>query len=392
MPMILSSPPRRAARPLVASLAAITALIPGSAIADPPSPLYGLAWEETFSGSQVDASRWNFRTDVKALSAQLAANATVDNGQLSLLMKQQAVSGKNYTGSGVITKQLFGYGYYEVRAKMTTNQGWHNSFWMMIGDGTDTFAAGRYLEIDVAEIDTQNPNSVPSGLQIWNGQPGSGAIIAGPRCSTYSPGVSTAAAYHTYGADWREGAIDFYFDGFKYCTIAYSTTTYRQDPVNIWLTALAYRAPVTVGGTPQYYDNVRFFKRDQYVMNGRYGYSESGAGWLDSTLTGFGLLPQRYSCTAGAKATFAPGFNQTGNYRVFIWKAVNPNSDTQAQVRVQAASGATTTTINFATGTSGWVDLGQHSFNTGTSNPAIGVTNTVQSGCQRAGAVKFVRV
>jgi hypothetical protein len=127
-------------------------------------------------------------------------------------------------------------------------------------------------------------------------------------------------------------------------------------------------------------------------MNGRYGYSENGTGWLDSTLTGFGLMPQRYSCTAGAKAIFAPGFNQSGDYHVYIWKTVNANADTQAEVRVQAASGNTTTTINFATGTSGWVDLGTHSFNAGTTNPAIGVTNTVHAGCQRAGAVKFVRV
>ncbi len=394
MKRIFSSFVRRpVSRRSLAALLATAALIPATMVsAAPPSPLYGLAWEETFSGTSVDTTRWNFRTDVKALSAQLAANATIANGQLSLLMKQEAVSGKQYTGAGVISKQLFGYGYYEVQAKTTTNQGWHNSFWMMAGNGSDTFAAGRYLEIDQSEIDTQSPSSVPSGLQIWNGQAGAGANIGAPRCATYSPGFSTTGALHTYGADWREGAVDFYLDGVKYCTVAYSTTTYRQDPVNIWLTALAYKTPVTVGGTPQIYDTVRFYKRDQYVMNGRYGYSESGTGWQDSTLTGFGLLPQRYSCTAGATATFAPGFNQSGNYRVYIWKLVNPNADSQAEIAVHAPAGTTTTYVNFTSGTSGWVDLGQYNFNTGTTNPAVSVTYTVHAGCQRAGAVKFVRV
>ena len=382
---------RRVARHLL--MATATGLLfPTGAYADPPTTQYGLAWEETFSGSTVDTSRWNFRTDVKALSAQLAANDVIDSGQLSLLMKQQAVSGKQYTGGGVVSKQLFGYGYFEVRAKNTTNTGWHNSFWMMAGDGTDTYAAGRYLEIDQAEIETADHTHVPSGLQIWNGQAGSGANIGGPRCTTYAPGVDLTAAYHTYGADWREGAIDFYLDGVKYCTIAYSTTTYRQDPVNIWLTAIAYQTPVSVGGTPQYYDTVRFYKKDQYIMNGRYGYSETGSGWADSTLAGFGLMPQRYSCTAGAKAIFAPGFNQAGTYHVYIWKTVNANADTAGEVTVNDSAGATTTTINFTTGTSGWVDLGTHSFNVGETNPAIGVTNTVHSGCQRAGAAKFVRV
>ena len=382
---------RRLLRSVLATATAAALLAPTAGLTSPPTAQYGLAFEETFSGTSVDTSRWNFRTDVKALSAQLAANAVIDNNQLSLLMKQQNVSGKAYTGAGVVSKQAFGYGYFEVRAKNTTNTGWHNSFWMMAGDGHDTFAAGRYLEIDQAEIETADQTHVPSGLQIWNGQAGTGANIGGPRCATYSPGVNLTAAYHTYGADWREGAIDFYLDGVKYCTIPYSTTQYRQDPINIWLTAIAYRTPVSVGGTPQYYDTVRFYKKDQYVTNGRYGYSESGSGWQDSTLAGFGLMPQRYSCIPGDTAIFAPGFNQTGNYHVYIWKTVHANADTQAEVKVKAASGTTTTTMNFTTGTSGWVDLGTHSFSIGSTNPEIGVTNTIHAGCQRAGAVKFVR-
>ena len=382
---------RRLLRPLLVAGTAAAVLAPTAGLTSPPTTQYGLAWEETFSGTSIDTSRWNFRTDVKALSAQLAANAVIDNGQLSLLMKQENVSGKAYTGAGVISKQAFGYGYFEVRAKNTTNTGWHNSFWMMAGDGHDTFAAGRYLEIDQVEIETADQTHVPSGLQIWNGQAGSGANIGGPRCATYAPGVNLTAAYHTYGADWREGAIDFYFDDVKYCTIPYSTTQYRQDPINIWLTAIAYRTPVSVGGTPQYYDTARFYKKDQYIMNGRYGYGESGSGWQASTLAGFGLMPQRYSCIPGDTATFAPGFNQAGNYHVYIWKTVNANADTQAEVKVKAASGTTTTTMNFTTGTSGWVDLGTHSFSIGGTNPEIGVTNTVHAGCQRAGAVKFVR-
>lgn len=69
-------------------------LAPSAAAATAPSSWYGLAWEEDFNGSSVDTSRWNFRTDVKALLVQLAANAVIDNGQLGLLMKQQSVSGK----------------------------------------------------------------------------------------------------------------------------------------------------------------------------------------------------------------------------------------------------------------------------------------------------------
>src|ERR1700761_9642121 len=52
---------RRVARPLLMATAAGLLLSTG-AYADPPTAQYGLAWEETFSGSSVDTSRWNFRT------------------------------------------------------------------------------------------------------------------------------------------------------------------------------------------------------------------------------------------------------------------------------------------------------------------------------------------
>ena len=142
-----------------------------------------------------------------------------------------------------------------------------------------------------------------------------------------------------------------------------------------------------MGGTPQLYDNVRYYKRNQYVYNGEYGYSESGAGWADSSLAGFGLMPQRYTCSAGASSRYAPYFRQAGDYRVYIWKTAHPNADAAATVTI--ASGSTTArTVDFASGSSGWVDLGLYYFNTGTSGS---VTNRVNSGCQRAGAVKFIR-
>ncbi len=360
----------------------------GPAHAQPPSSLYSVAWEETFSGSSVDTSRWNFRTDVKRLSSQVAANAVISNGQLSLLMKQQSDRGMAYTGAGIVSKQAFGYGYYEVVARTSSNQGWHNSFWMMFGDGSSTFAAGRHLEIDSFEIDTQSPSTISVGTIRWDGQPGT-TPLGSDRCPQPSPTFNSSAAFHTYGANWYEGAIDFYIDNVKHCTTPYSATQYRQDPVNIWLTAIAYLAPVTVGGSPQLFDNVRYYKRNQYVQNGQFGYSESGAGWQDSSLQGFGLIPQRYNCTAGTSSRYAPFFRQAGNYNVYIWKTASSNADSAATVAITTGGATTRRTVDFRTGSSGWIDLGQFNFAAGESGS---VQNIVGSGCQRAGAVKFIRV
>ena len=355
-----------------------------TAHATPPTSQYGLAFQETFSGTSVDTSKWSFRTDSKAYSTQVPANATVANGQLSLLMKQETVNGKDYTGAGIISKQVFGYGYYEVQAQTTGNNGWHNSFWMMRAEGTLASGDHRFLEIDSFEINTQTPYSINSGMNLWNGT----THLSYMPCSNPTPSFNSASAFHTYGVDWSENGVDYYADNVKYCHIDYSPTTHRQDPVNILLTAIAYSTPITVGGSPQLFDNVRFYKRDQYIINGYYGYSEAGSGWADSSLAGFGLIPARFSCTAGASATFAPGFNQAGNYHVYIWKTVNSNADTAANIKVTTGGSDTFKSVNFTTGTSGWVDLGTYSFASGNSGS---VTNTVVSGCQRASAVKFVR-
>ena len=226
--------------------------------------LYGLAFEETFGAGSVDIAKWSFRTDSKAYNTQVPANATIADGQLSLLMKQETVNGKPYAGAGVISNQVFGYGYYEVQAQTSSNNGWHNSFWMMRAESSLTSGDYRFLEIDSFEINTQPPYSISSGINTWNGT----SHVSDTRCANPSPSFNSSAAFHTYGADWSEAGIDFYADNIKYCHIDYSPTSNRQDPVNILLTAIAYSTPITVGGTARLYDNVRFYKRDQYVING----------------------------------------------------------------------------------------------------------------------------
>lgn len=364
----------------VALLAAVSAQM---VEAQPPSAQYGLAWEDKFSGTAVDTSKWSFRTDSKKLSTQLPANVQVRDNQLSLLMKKEDAKGKAYTGGGVISRQLFGYGYYEVTARTTSNKGWHNSFWMMAGDGGDTYGPGHYLEIDQFEINTQHPNIVTSGLIFWNGKPGPEPIKM-DRCEDVTF-FDSSAEFHTYGADWREGAVDFYVDGTKYCTRAYPIDVYRQDPVRIWLTAIAYEAPVTVGGTEQLYRNVRFYRRDAYVFAGHEGYSETGKGWQVKDDGGFGLMPQRQTCSAGTTARFEPEITQSGRYRISIWN--DPSVSGTAELTLAGPGGSKTPLPSPGT-TKGWSDLGVHSFTQGKS---VTLDLRSKNGCVSASAVKFIR-
>src|SRR3954453_3174150 len=77
---------------------------------------YRLKWSDSFDGASLDASKWMFRTDVKADSSQRAENVAVENGSLVIRLKKEDDRGKNYTGGGVISREKFRYGYYEARA------------------------------------------------------------------------------------------------------------------------------------------------------------------------------------------------------------------------------------------------------------------------------------
>lgn len=304
------------------------------------------------------------------------------------------VQGKNYTGAGLVTKHQFGYGYYEVQAKNTNNKGWHNSFWMMAGNGESTMHAGKFLEIDSAEIDTSSRKVIPSGIQIWSGTKGyfdtPFAHLGSKRCYNNNTKIDLTKNFHTYGVNWREGFIDFYFDNIKYCQVEYKTSKYRQDPVNIWLTAIGYdKNDISVNGSPQYYDNLKFYKKDQYVYSGRWGYSEVGRGWMDSKLPGFGRMPQRTTCSIGETARYGPGFLQSGRYKVSIWKTKGKTQ--KVRVTVNSSSGSSVKNLDFSAGASRWVELGVFTFAASKANPNIGVSSTLLAGCQRASAVKFVR-
>jgi hypothetical protein len=67
----------------------------------------------------------------------------------------------------------------------------------------------------------------------------------------------------------------------------------------------------------------------------------------------------------------------------------NADADPAARLTIQHLGGSTTKTINFATGSTGWVDLGSYPFAVGAGGS---LTNTNSgAGCTRTSMVKFVR-
>jgi beta-glucanase (GH16 family) len=353
--------------------------------ADAPTG-YTLKWSDEFNGTSVDTSLWNYRTDVKALSAQRPQNVTEGGGIMSINLKKESYGGKSYTGGGLVSKQAFRYGYYEVKAKTNAGAGWHNSFWAMKGDGSTTFGTDRSTELDGFEIGSDANTKNANTIHRWNADGTDSPISSG----TYDMGFNASAAYHVYGMEWTETNFKFYIDGILKSTLSYPSTSHNHDLINIWLTSIAYMSPVddTLLPASLDFDYVRFYEKDVYIDNGETGYSESGT-WLDSALLGYSLSSSRYSAGSGAYAKWTPNILSAGNYHVYIYKIFYSTSDTNAQISI-VHNGTTepTQSVNYASGSSGWVDLGSYYFAAGTGGY---VKNTRSNSNARADMVKFIK-
>jgi len=52
---------------------------------------YTLSWSDEFNGTELDASKWDYRTDSKMASTQLPQNVSVSDGTLKLALGASAI-------------------------------------------------------------------------------------------------------------------------------------------------------------------------------------------------------------------------------------------------------------------------------------------------------------
>ena len=216
---------------------ALISLIAGFAIAACAEPPEGhkLAWSDEFNGATLDLSKWNYRLDSRLMSVQKKENVSVSNGVLRLELKKEPAGKLNFTAGGVISKQLFKYGYYEARFKCPPTKGWHTSFWMMrYGGAGGKSKSDAVQELDVCENDSIDPRSYSVNLHRHNPKPHKG--FGAKRVKT--PDLS--ADFHVWGCEFTEKEIKYYFDGKLVQTI--DATQISHGEQNVWLT--------TVGGDP----------------------------------------------------------------------------------------------------------------------------------------------
>lgn len=217
--------------PLLLFLAQTTSLGANNYGYDGPmaAPASAPSFADEFNGRAVDRRVWRFDTERNAVgwhnnerqyySRAREKNARVEAGNLVIEAHRETLSperfsdwGKQaYTSARLVSRKPYGYGFYEVRAKLPCGRGMWPAIWMLPSSGKWPDAG----EIDIMEMVGWDPN-------VIHGTVHSGAF--NHRLSTQRGArrtVPTACtAFHRYQFDWRPDSLTIGIDGRAHFRVA----------------------------------------------------------------------------------------------------------------------------------------------------------------------------
>src|SRR5258708_31872650 len=154
----------------------LSALIAAATVLAGTFATYGdwkLVWSDEFNGTSIDTNHWKFETGNHngwgnhelEYYTDRPENASVSNGVLHIMERQESSNGFSYTsarmkGAGLFSKK---YGRFEFRAKVPRGKGYWPALWLM----PEHSAYGRWPacgEIDVMENRGNYPAVVPGTI------------------------------------------------------------------------------------------------------------------------------------------------------------------------------------------------------------------------------------
>lgn len=234
----------------------------------PPSAQYVLAYEEGFDKDELDLNEWQFRTGTRFESIHAEDCVMVKDSRLWLSFERCNDGIHKYRCGGIISKRVFGYGYYEAKARLWGKPGVHSSFWSMGLNGGDGEIRPKYntiVEIDGYEIDSSEPSNIAFNYHWYVGRHCSRGH------SNYNE-VGSEKEDFIAGYEWLPGKINFYINNKLVHTIHTSKVLgdfYGQQ--NVFLTALAWdidgKAEKEFAKGSSSWDYFRFYKRNLKDVN-----------------------------------------------------------------------------------------------------------------------------
>ncbi len=242
------------------------AVIPQEPTIKPNAPIegYSLVFSDEFD-APIDTAVWRYRTGTRLGGTNLAENVTVENGWLKI--NCIARSDGTLTSGGIISRDLFGYGYYETRCRIYAEGGGvHTSFWSMGGSGsTDQLpSSNTVFEIDGFEFDSNKPDAMQFNLNYKIGKT-YGNI-------TEKSIESVVGREVTVGYEWLPDRVNWYLDGEFVHSVLATDSPIHYAQQSVWLTALLnteMSGKVETEKLPvaSYFDYFRFFAKPLKDIN-----------------------------------------------------------------------------------------------------------------------------
>jgi fibronectin-binding autotransporter adhesin len=205
---------RTDSRLTVAAAAAVAALVPALARADPPSGSANnrLVFADEFNGTSLDTSKWSAAspswTMPNSLSTATASDVSVGNGVLTLTANRTSATAFDSGSISSYGDYNFTGGYVEARIELPSTPGSWPAFWGLYN--------GWPPEADIMEypLTTNNGSSGLLANQYNTNYHYSTGTGNAAGAGVVTTGSSLAGTWHTFGMDWTSStSVVFYLDG-----------------------------------------------------------------------------------------------------------------------------------------------------------------------------------
>ncbi|EKQ50207.1 MULTISPECIES: family 16 glycosylhydrolase [unclassified Clostridium] len=195
---------------------------------------WNLVWDDEFSGSSLDTSKWGYNTGYYMNSdpsswgwgnneqeyyTDKEKNVSVKDGNLNLTAYDEPTTFPQidpnrvaeYSSGKITTKDkfTFKYGRIDFRAKLPAGTGLWPALWLLPNDDTyGSWAASG--EIDVMEARGRLPGATSGTIHFGGAWPANTHLGSD---YSFSDGQRIDTDYHVYSAVWEDDNIKWYVDG-----------------------------------------------------------------------------------------------------------------------------------------------------------------------------------
>ena len=216
---------------LLLLFAQVVSLGAANVVVDAPmaAPQSAPSFTDDFAGKRIDPAAWRFDTEMNATgwanherqyyAKDRARNARIEGGALVVEARRETLSkarfadwgGQQYTSARLVSRRAFGYGFYEIRAKLPCGRGAWPAIWLLPATGKWPDAG----EIDIMEMVGFDPNVIHATLHS-----GKFNHRLGTQRGAQRRVPTSCTAYHRYQLDWRADAITIGVDDRAYMRVA----------------------------------------------------------------------------------------------------------------------------------------------------------------------------